>query len=66
MKFEYMTLKVARGVIFQSKNDTTVNLDKEEVFQKALNELGADGWELIQVILNVGDSGYAILKRQVN
>ena len=66
MKFEYMTLKVARGVIFQAKNDTTVNLDKEEVFQKALNELGADGWELIQVILNGGDSGYAILKRQVN
>jgi len=66
MKFEYMTLKVARGVIFQAKNDTTVNLDKEEVFQKVLNELGADGWELIQVILNVGDSGYAILKRQVN
>jgi len=66
MKFEYMTLKVVKGVIFQSKNDTTVNLDKEEVFQKVLNERGADGWELIQVILGIDGLGYAIFKRQVN
>ena len=71
MKFEYMTLKVAKGVIFQSKKDTTVNLSKAEDFEKALNELGADGWELTQVIgiegfLGAGDSGFAILKRQVN
>jgi len=71
MKFEYMTLKVAQGVIFQSKKSTTVNLAKAEDLEKALNELGADGWELIQIIgtdgfLGAGDSGHAILKRQVN
>jgi len=71
MKFEYKNLKIARGVIFKSKNDPTINADKPEEFEKALNELGADGWELIQIIdpkgfLGAGDVGYCIFKRQVD
>lgn len=70
MKFEYKNLKIAKDVIFKSKNDTTVDIGKAEAFEKALNELGADGWELTQVIdpkglFGAGDSGYIIFKRQI-
>ena len=71
MKFEYKNLRIAKGVIFQSKNDPTINLAKPEEFEKALNALGEDGWELIQVIdpkgfLGAGDVGYCVFKRQVD
>ncbi|MCL2528021.1 MAG: DUF4177 domain-containing protein [Defluviitaleaceae bacterium] len=70
MKFEYKNLKIAKDVIFQSKNSTTINIGKAEIFEKALNELGEDGWELIQIIdpkgfLGIGDVGYCVFKRQV-
>ena len=71
MKFEYKNLKIAQGVIFKSKNDSTVDVTKQEEFEKALNMLGEDGWELIQMIqpkgfLGLGDIGYCVFKRQVN
>ena len=71
MKFEYKNLRIAKGVLFQSKNDTTINLAKPEEFEKALNALGEDGWELTQVIdpkgfLGAGDVGYCVFKRQVD
>ena len=70
MKFEYKNIKIAQGVIFKSKNDQTVDVTKQEEFEKALNMLGEDGWELIQMIqpkgfLGLGDIGYCIFKRQV-
>ncbi|MCL2566367.1 MAG: DUF4177 domain-containing protein [Defluviitaleaceae bacterium] len=70
MKFEYKNLKIAKDVILQSKNDTTINLSKPEELEKALNELGAEGWELIQIVdpkgfLGLGDTGYCIFKRQI-
>ena len=70
MKFEYKNLKVARGVVFKSKNDTTIDVARPEEFEQALNELGADGWELVQILdpkgfLGAGDIGYVIFKRQV-
>ena len=69
MKFEYKNLRVAKGVVFKSKNSTTIDLGKPEEFEKALNELGADGWELTQIVdpkgfLGAGDVGYVIFKRQ--
>ena len=71
MKFEYKNLRIAKGVIFQSKNSTTINIDKPEEFEKALNELGADGWELIQMVdpkgfMGAGDVGYCIFKRRIS
>ena len=66
MKFEYKNLKVARGIIFKSKNDTTIDVAKPEEFEQALNELGAEGWELAQILHPLGlDIGYVIFKRQV-
>ena len=70
MKYEYKNLKIAQGVIFKSKNDRTIDVTKQEEFEKALNMLGEDGWELIQMIqpkgfLGLGDVGYCIFKRQV-
>ena len=71
MKFEYKNLKVARGVVFKSKNDTTIDVARPEEFEQALNELGADGWELVQILdpkgfLGAGDIGYVIFKRQID
>ena len=71
MKFEYKNLKIAKDVVFKSKNDTTINLGKREEFERALNEFGADGWELIQIVdpkgfLGLGDVGYCVFKRQVD
>jgi len=71
MKFEYKTLRIAKDVILQSKNNPTISVDKPEVFEKALNELGVDGWELIQILdpkgfLGIGDKGYCIFKRKVD
>jgi len=71
MKFEYKNLKIAKSVIFKSKNDPTVDIGKPEEFEKALNELGADGWELTQIVdpkgfLGAGDTGYIIFKRRVD
>jgi len=71
MKFEYKNLKIAKDVIFKSKNDTTINLGNPEEFEKALNELGSDAWELAQIVdpkgfLGMGDVGYCVFKRQVN
>ena len=71
MKFEYKNLKIAQGVVFKSKNDSTIDVTKQEEFEKALNMLGEDGWELIQMIqpkgfLGLGDVGYCIFKRQVD
>ena len=71
MKFEYKNLKIAQGVIFKSKNDSTVDVTKQEEFEKALNMLGEDGWELIHMIqpkgfLGLGDVGYCLFKRQVD
>ncbi|MCL2841758.1 MAG: DUF4177 domain-containing protein [Defluviitaleaceae bacterium] len=71
MKFKYKILKIAKDVIFKSKNDTTVYLGKPEEFENALNELGADGWEMAQIVdpkgfLGAGDTGYAIFKRQID
>jgi len=70
MKFEYKNLKIAKDVIFKSKNDTTVDLGKPEEFEKALNVLGSDGWEMAQIVdpkgfLGLGDTGYVIFKRQI-
>ena len=70
MKFEYKNLKIAQGVIFKSKNDSTIDVTKQDEFEKALNILGEDGWELIQMIqpkgfLGLGDVGYCVFKRQV-
>ena len=70
MKFEYKNLKIAQGVVFKSKNDPTVNVSKPEEFEKALNALGEDGWELIEMIqpqgfMGLGDVGYCIFKRQI-
>ena len=70
MKFEYKNLKIAQGVIFKSKNDPTIDVTKQEEFEKALNMLGEDGWELIHMIqrkgfLGLGDVGYCLFKRQV-
>ena len=71
MKFEYKNIKIAQGVVFRSKNDPTVDITKQEEFERALNMLGEDGWELIQMIqpkgfLGLGDVGYCIFKRQVD
>ena len=71
MKYEYKNLKIAKDVVFKSKNDTTINIAKQEEFEKALNELGADGWEFIQVIdpkgfMGMGDVGYCVFKRQID
>ena len=71
MKFEYKNIKIAQGVVFRSKNDPTVDVTKQEEFEKALNMLGEDGWELIQMIqprgfLGLGDVGYCVFKRQVD
>ena len=71
MKFEYKNLKIAQGVIFKSTNDPTIDVTKQEEFEKALNMLGADGWELIQMIqpkglLGLGDVGYCVFKRQID
>jgi len=71
MKFEYKNLKIAQGVVFKSKNDPTIDVTKQEEFEKALNMLGEDGWELIQMIqpkgfLGLGDVGYCVFKRQVD
>jgi len=70
MKYEYKNLKIAKDVVFQSKKSTTINIGKAEAFEKALNELGEDGWELIQIIdpkgfLGIGDVGYCVFKRQI-
>ena len=70
MKFEYKNLKIAQGIVFKSKNDTTVDASNPDEFVKALNLLGEDGWELVEMIqpkgfLGLGDVGYCILKRQV-
>ena len=70
MRFEYKNLKIAKDVIFQSKNSTTINIGKAEIFENALNQLGEDGWELIQIIdpkgfLGIGDVGYCVFKRQI-
>ncbi len=70
MKFEYKTIKIARSVIYKSKNDPTVNADKVEELEQALNELGSEGWELIGMIqpqgfLGLGDEGLCIFKRLV-
>jgi len=70
MKFEYKNLRIAKGVIFKTKNSTVVDLSNPEEFEKALNELGADGWELAQIVdpkgfLGAGDTGYVIFKRQI-
>jgi len=70
MRYEYKNLKIAKDVIFKSKNDPTINVGNPAEFEKALNELGADGWELIQMIdpkgfMGLGDVGYCIFKRQV-
>ena len=67
MKFEYKNLKIAQGVVFKSKNDPTIDVTKQEEFEKALNMLGEDGWELIQMIqpkgfLGLGDVGYCVLR----
>ena len=71
MKFEYKNLKIAQGVVFQTKNDPTIDVTKQEEFERALNMLGEDGWELIQMIqpkgfLGLGDVGYCVFKRQVD
>ena len=71
MKFEYKNLKIAQGVVFKSKNDSTIDVTKQEEFEKALNMLGEDGWELIQMIqpkgfLGLGDVGYCVFKRQID
>jgi hypothetical protein len=71
MKFEYKNLKIAQGLIFKSKNDPTIDVTKQVEFEKALNMLGEDGWELIQMIqpkgfLGLGDVGYCVFKRQVD
>ncbi len=57
-------------VIYKSKNDPTINIDKVDEFEKALNELGNEGWELIEMIqpkgfLGFGDEGLCIFKRKL-
>ncbi len=71
MKYEYKILKIASMIIFKSKDDSTVNADKPEEFENALNELGKEGWELIEIVdpkgfLGLGDGGYCLFKRAVN
>jgi len=71
MKYEYKTIKIAKDVIFKSKNSATINIGNPNEFEKALNELGADGWKLIQILspvgfLGLGDEGYCIFERQVD
>ena len=70
MKYEYKVLKIASMILFKSKDDPTVNSDKTEDFETALNELGKEGWELVEVIdprgfMGLGDSGQCIFKRIV-
>lgn len=70
MKFEYKILKIAKDVLFKSKNDPTVNTDKPEEFENALNELGKEGWEMVGVIdprgyLGLGSEGYCLFKRSL-
>ena len=70
MKFEYKNLRIAKA-IWKSKNNPTINVSDPEEFEKALNELGIDGWELIQILdpkgaLGLGDFGYCIFKRQID
>lgn len=70
MKFEYKTMKIATQILYQSKNDATVNVDKVEDFEKELNRYGQEGWELIEMIqpkglLGLGDTGLCIFKREI-
>ena len=70
MKYEYKTIKIAKGVIYKFKNDSTVNADKVAELGQALNEFGQEGWELIEMIqpqgfLGLGDEGLCIFKRLV-
>lgn len=71
MKFEYKTLKIAQGIIYKSKDDPTVNASNPEEFENVLNELGNEGWELVEMIepkgfLGLGDTGFCIFKRKVD
>ncbi len=43
MKYEYKTIKIAKGVIYKFKNDSTVNADKVAELGQALNEFGQEG-----------------------
>lgn len=70
MKYEYKILKIASMILFKTKNDPTVNADKPEEFENALNELGKEGWELVEIIepkgfVGLGDSGYCLFKREI-
>jgi len=70
MKYEYKTMKIATMLLYKSKDDPTVNADKVEELEKALNELGKDGWELIETIqpkgfMGLGDTGLFIFKRAI-
>ena len=47
MKFEYKNLKIAKDVIFKSKNDPTINVGNPVEFEKALNELGGKVIDII-------------------
>ena len=68
--FEYKSVKIVKGVLLKSKNDPTIEIDKPEEFGRALNELGADGWELVQILdprgfLGASDTSVAIFKRLI-
>ena len=70
MKFEYKIINIAKSMVFKSKNDSTINADNLEEFQNALNVLGNDGWELIEIIqpigyLGLGDKGACLFKRKI-
>lgn len=69
MKYEYKIVKIAKQLIYKSPNDNIVNADKVEEFENNLNELGKDGWNLVEIVqpqgfLGLGDIGLCIFKRE--
>ena len=69
-RYEYKSLTIAKDIVFKSKTSTTINVNDPEEFERALNDLGAQGWELIQMInprgfLGLGDIGYCVFKREI-
>lgn len=58
MKWEYMTCSLDTGWL--------LSIDEPNMFstwERTLNSLGEDGWELVSVTANIKGYYYAILKR---